>query len=213
MSEGVAIAFEHDWLVGQFGFEFESVCFQMRAIGLAGFLHHRSQIEISEVIVLIPPLHSSAIEHIVNQARQAGGLGGDNLEEMALPARVRRFVFGQQFGKHADRGERRLQFVRDVADEIRLLAGQSQLTFHVGHHQCAAGSNRQHQQPDQQRQRQMEDAGGAGQPSGILQIHCHRPMGQSLADLPSYERALRGAQMSGDRFATIVQQRHRDLSL
>ena len=59
--------------------------------------------------------------------REAGGFGGDDVEIGTLFGGIVDAAFGEQFGEHADRGERSFQFVRDIADEIGFLARERQV--------------------------------------------------------------------------------------
>ena len=58
------------------------------------------------------------LEKIVGETIEAGGVVANDFEETAIILRIVEGAGEQSFGEAADGGERRLEFVRDVGDEI-----------------------------------------------------------------------------------------------
>ena len=117
------------------------------------------------------------------------GLGGDDVQIGALLGGVGHAPLGEQFGKHADGRERRLQFVRDVADEIGFLPRQFQFGVQAADDEPASDADGQHQHGDEQAERQFGGVRRLGELRGIDEIRGHLPMRQRLADFRGDERA------------------------
>ena len=78
-------------------------------------------------------------------------------EKMAALRVVLHAVFGQHFGEHPDGSKRGLQFVRDVADEVGLLAREPELAVEIGHDEPASHRNGENEQGDEETEGQLED--------------------------------------------------------
>ena len=79
----------------------------MRAKGLFDAANHRGQIARLEIVFLFAALHAGEIEDVVDEPREPSGLGGDDVQIRALLGGVGDALFGEQFGKHTDRSQRR----------------------------------------------------------------------------------------------------------
>ena len=97
MSQRVAIAIDEQGRPGQIALELESVRFEVRAIGFHRFLHDTGQVALCEIVFLFAPFNAREVQHVIDQAREAGGFGGNNIEIRALFFLVEDAAVGEQF--------------------------------------------------------------------------------------------------------------------
>ena len=161
----------------------------MRTEGLFDAANHRGQIARLEVVFLLAALHAREIEDVVDEPREPPGLGGDDLQIRALLRGVGNAAFGEQFGKHADGRERRLQFVRDIADEIGLLPGELQFRVQAPDDEPAADADGEHEHRNEQAEREPRGARRFRELRRINQIRRDLPMRQRIADFGGDKRA------------------------
>src|SRR6185312_12258686 len=133
LRDGVGVGADRQLAGCQVAFQLETGVFEVRPVGFGSFADDVHEIGIAEIIFLFAAFQAGEIEDVVDEAREAGGFGGDDLQIGALFGGVGDAIFRQQFGEHADGSERRFQFVRNVADEIGFLAGERELTIEIFH--------------------------------------------------------------------------------
>ena len=80
LSQRVAVAIDEQRRPGHIAFELESVRFEVRAIGLHRFLHDTLQVALCEIVFLFAPFDAREVEHVIDQASEAGGFGGNNIQ-------------------------------------------------------------------------------------------------------------------------------------
>jgi len=186
-------------------------------IGVGGVANQGGEITFLELVFLLAPFQPCEIQDVIDEPSEAGGFGGDDGQVRTLFGRVGDPPLGQQFGEHADRRERGLQLVRDVADEVGLLAGQSELAVQVADDEPASDPDRQHQGGDEQAQGELYGVGGPGDLCGVKQVHSEFPMGRNLADFRRDKGAFPiGAELrmrQGHWLGCVVQQRQADFLL
>ena len=155
----------------------------MQLVALPSALDDRVQIERASFEALLPPLDAREIEHVIDQPREPLRLHHDDAQIL----RVLGCRFGapalHQLGKHADGGERRLQLVRDIGDEIRLLLRERELPARIRHHQPAAARDGPQRRDDHEDQRAAQRARGFLQLLRAMQVERGFPVRQRFADL------------------------------
>ena len=142
--------------------------FQMRAEGLRGAADHPGQVARLEVVFLLAAFHAREIQHVVDEPGEPRGLGGDDVQVGTLLGRVGHAALGEQFGEHADGRERRLQFVRDVADEIGFLPRQFQFGIQAADDEPASDADGEHQHGDEQAEREFGGVRRLSEPAGLI---------------------------------------------
>ena len=95
-------------------------------------------------------LESAEIEYVVEEPGEAGGLGLDDLDELPAAGGIEVGVAFEEFREHPDRGQRRLQFVGDIGDEVGLLPRQEQLALEVVDDQPRADTHREQEHAHEQ---------------------------------------------------------------
>ena len=195
----------------------EAALLQVQRVAFPRAPDDRVQVERFALDALLLPLEPGEIEHVIDQPREPLGLDHDDAEILRMLGSVAVPIL-HQLGKHADRGQRRLEFVRDVGNEIRLLLRARELAAGVGHHQPAAAGDRAERGDDEKAQRAPQRPGGFAELLGPLQIERQLPMRQRLADLGGDERPLPVAsgfarRLRGDGPRLVVEQREHELRL
>jgi len=142
------------------------------------------------MILLFAPLQAGEVENIVNEPGQPRGFRRDDVEKVPLTLGVVHAAFGQQFRKHANRGQRGFKLVRDVADEIGLLAREGELALEIGNNQPAPQANGEEEQRDEQPETDAQRIGRPGELGGIGEINSNFPVGQDFADFARYKWTL-----------------------
>ena len=152
------------------------------AFALADAVGQRDDIGRAHVVGFALFFEAGEIEDIVDEAGEAFAFPRDDAEVAGTFFGVADAVVGEEFGEHADRGERGFELVGNVRDEIGFLAREVELAPGVGRDEIRAGKNRRKRDGNQQGERGGDHAGGLGQLTGIREIEGNLPVGQNLAD-------------------------------
>ena len=116
---------------GKSQLEFEPTIFEMWPVCFGGIADDLDQVASPEVVFLLASFHSGEVEHVIDEPSEARSFGGDDIEIRTLLGRIDDAAFGEQFGEHADRSQRSLEFVGNVADKIGFLPGRVQLPVEI----------------------------------------------------------------------------------
>ena len=169
------------------------------------------QIERLQIEPLLLAAHFCKIEHVVDQPREAFRLDGDDAQILVLLFRGLRAVV-HQLREHADARERRLQLVRHIRDEVRLLLRERELPARIRDDEPSAECDERHRARDGECERAPQAARTFRQRRRAREVERRLPMRQRLADftrdegpLPVARGCIRG--LGRDGLAPIVEQR------
>ena len=90
-----------------------------------------SYVELFHRILLATLLQTTEVQHIVDEAGQSFAFGDDDVQIVVFLCGRLDPAFAQQFGVHADGGQRCLELVGDIGDEARLTTSVNQVAIRL----------------------------------------------------------------------------------
>ena len=156
LSQRVPVAVDRQGRVGQLTVEPEPISLEMRAVGFGCLARDGGNVACLEVVFLLATFDASEIKDVVDQPGQTRRLRRDDGEIRALFGAVRDSALSQQFREHTNGSQRRLQLMRNVANEIGFLPRQRELAIQIGDNQPAPDADGGHQHGNEKPERQLE---------------------------------------------------------
>ena len=109
----------------------------------------RSEVERFKIVAPSSFLKAAEVEQLIDHAREAVGFHENRLDGALALGVVGKAIFRKEFGVEAYAGERGLELMRHVVDEVRLASGVAPFAAEPAHKERAAGQERADEQGEQ----------------------------------------------------------------